>query len=200
MRKNQTQQNKDFVRCNERIRIPQVRVIHDGQNLGVMSNRDALLKAQELGLDLVEVSPNVRPPVCQIMDYGKFMYEKSKRKKDQKGTANKEKEIAFRYVIDKHDLETKAGQARKFLEKGYRVKLVVKFKAREKAHKDQGFKALKDLIALLEDVAEVEKEPGFEGHTVTARLDKRKGKKKSEKGNSSVQSPAGKPQNSESNA
>jgi translation initiation factor IF-3 len=199
MRKNQPQQNKDFVRCNERIRIPEVRVIYDGKNLGIMSSRDALLKAQELGLDLVEVSPNVRPPVCQIMDYGKFMYEKSKRKKDQKGSSKKEKEIAFRYVIDKHDLETKAGQARKFIEKDYRVKLVVKFKAREKAHKDQGFKAIKDLIALLEDVAEVEKEPGFEGHTVTARLDKRKGKKSSEKGSSSIQDPKDKPNEAKSN-
>jgi translation initiation factor IF-3 len=183
------QQNKDLVRINERIRIPKVRVIHDGKNLGVMSNRDALSKAREEGLDLVEVSPNTRPPVCQIMDYGKFKYEKSKKKKDQKGSSRKEKEISFRYVIAEGDLATKAGQARKFLEKGYRLKLVVKFKSREKAHKDQGFKVIKSLIAMLEDVAEVEKEPGFEGHNVTARLDKRKGKKK-ENGSSSVQSAA----------
>lgn len=164
------QKRQDFVRYNERIRIPQVLVIHEGNNLGVMDTRDALRKARSFGLDLVEVAPKARPPVCQIMDYGKFMFDKSKRSKN-KGQTAKEKELSFRYVIDSHDLETKANQARKFLEKGYKVKLVVKFKAREKAHKNKGFSALERIIDLLKDVAEVEKAPGFEGHNITARLD-----------------------------
>jgi len=173
----QKKKSGDFVRYNESIRIPKVMVIHEGDNLGVMQTRDAVRKARSMGLDLVEVAPTARPPVCRIMDYGKFMYDKSKRVKHNKGSALKDKEISFRYVIDDHDLETKANQARKFLEKGHKVKFVVKFKSREKAHKDKGFSALQKVIAWLEDVAVVDKEPGFEGHNVTARLDALKGKK-----------------------
>jgi translation initiation factor IF-3 len=165
------QQQQNFVRYNEGIRIPRVLVVHDGNNLGVMDTRDALRKARSMSLDLVEVAPQARPPVCQIMDYGKYQYEKNKRSKN-KGHATKEKELSFRYVIDDHDLGTKANQARKFLDKGYKVKFVVKFKAREKAHKDKGFAALNKIIELLSDVAVVEKAPGFEGHNVTARLEK----------------------------
>ena len=179
--KKKYKERESFVRCNEQIRIPQVLVILDGQNLGVLPTRDALQKAVALGLDLVEVSPKSRPPVCQIMDYGKYMYDKQKRTKS-KSQMNREKEISFRYVIDDNDLLTKANQIRKFLEKGMKVKAVVKFKAREKAHKDKGFEALNKLIKMLEDVASVEKPPGFEGHNITARLDVLKGiKDESEK-------------------
>ena len=98
--------NKDFVRFNEQIRVPKVRVIEGGQNLGVMSTRDALKRARSAGLDLVEVAAQAKPPVASIMDYGKYMYEKAKRKKDaSKAAHNEEKEIRFRYVIDSHDLE-----------------------------------------------------------------------------------------------
>lgn len=175
-KKNKYEQNKNFVRCNERIRIPQVLVVYDGQNLGVMKTSDAQQKAKAMGLDLVEVAPKARPPVCQIMDYGKFMYDKRKKSKS-KSHAKRDKEVSFRYVIDDHDLETKANQIRKFLGKGMKVKAVVKFKAREKIHKDKGFVALNKLIAMLEDVASVEKAPGFEGHNITARLDALKGSK-----------------------
>lgn len=166
-------ERKDGVRCNEHIRIKEVRVIHEGENLGVLSTSEALKRARAAGLDLVEVSPKTRPPVCQIMDYGKFMFDKSKKKKQQP-TSQKEKELSFRYVIGDHDLETKANQARKFLDKGQRVKFVVKFKAREKAHKNQGFDALNKMVELLSDIASVEKAPGFEGHNVTARLEPKK--------------------------
>ncbi len=161
---------KDFVRCNEQIRIPQVLVVHEGKNLGVMPTREALSKARSFDLDLVEVAPQARPPVCSIMDYGKYMYDKRKRSKSQ-SHSQKEKEVSFRYVIDDHDLGTKAGQVRRFLEKGFKVKLVVKFKAREKAHKDQGFVTIKKLLALVEDIAVVERPPAFEGNNITARLD-----------------------------
>jgi translation initiation factor IF-3 len=165
---------KDFVRYNDRIRIPQVLVVQDGKNLGVMATRDALAKARSVGLDLVEVAPHARPPVCSIMDYGKYMYDRQKRSKSQ-SHQSKEKEISFRYVIDQHDLETKANQVRRFLEKGIKVKVVVKFKAREKAHKDQGFVAIQKLLSLLEDVAAVEKAPTLEGNNIIARLDVKKG-------------------------
>ena len=168
----------NFVRSNERIRIYEVLLIHEGQNLGVMRTQDALAKAREIGLDLVEVAPNSRPPVCQIMDYGKHMYEKNKKKKQH---VVKEKEVSFRYVIDDHDLETKANQIRKFIGKGHKVKVVVKFKAREKAHKDKGFVVIEKLIVMLGDVVIVEKSPGFEGHCITARLDKKDSKDGSER-------------------
>lgn len=178
-------QKPEGPRYDDRIRIPEVRVVHDGQNLGIMKTKDALYKARKLGLNLVEVAPKSKPPVCQIMDYGKYMYEKSKKQKDNKASQIKEKEIAFRYVIDKHDLETKANQAVKFLEKDHRIKLVVKFKQREKAHKDQGFIAIRKVIDLLDEYAEVDKEPAFEGHNITAKLKPRKKKKvKSEQGSS----------------
>ena len=167
------EQKKDMARCNEQIRIREVRVVHDGENLGVMPTIDAVKRAKLAGLDLVEVSPKTRPPVCHIMDYGKFMFDKSKKKK-QSSSQHKDKELSFRYVIGEHDLVTKANQARKFLEKGSRVKFVVKFKAREKAHKDQGFTALNKMVELLSDVSSVEKAPGYEGHNLTARLEPKK--------------------------
>jgi translation initiation factor IF-3 len=141
--------------------------------LGTMQTRDALALARSVGLDLVEVAPNVRPPVCRIMDYGKFMFDKSKKDKSQ-GAAQKEKEICFRYVINTHDLETKVNQAKKFLEKGMKVKLVVTFKQREKAHKNLGFEILNKAIDMLKDVVSVESEPKYEGANVVAKLDVKK--------------------------
>jgi translation initiation factor IF-3 len=172
-KKKSFRQDEPQIRINERIRVPQVLLVHDGNNLGVFVTHQALAKAKYLGLDLVEVSPNAKPPVCAIMDYGKYQYEKQKKEK-HKGSVQKEKEISFRYVIDRHDLETKANQARKFIEKGQKVKVVVKFKAREKAHKDKGFAALQNLIAMLADVVSLEKEPAFEGNNIMVRLDKKK--------------------------
>lgn len=179
------QQKRNFVRCNERIRIPEVLLVQDGKNLGVVKTSEALAKARSAGLDLVEVAPQARPPVCQIMDYGKYMYEKQKREKHKASSQQKEKEISFRYVIDDNDLQTKANQIRKFIEKGLKVKVVVKFKAREKAHKDKGFTALEKLIVMLDDVCSVEKAPGFEGHNVTARLDAKKDAKDGQRENRS---------------
>lgn len=172
MKRNHNQkQNKSFVRKNEQIRVPKILLIKDGQNLGEYPPFEALKMARAEGLDLVEVAPKAKPPVCQIMDYGKFLYDQQKKKKAQRNSSQKEKEISFRYVIDDHDLETKANQARKFLEKGYRVKLIVKFKAREKAHKDQGFVVIKKCLELLEDVSKIDKPVGMEGANVTCRLE-----------------------------
>lgn len=184
---------KPFVRHNEFIRIPQVLVIHDDKNLGLMNTRDALNLARTHNLDLVEVNPTARPPVCHIRDYGKFMFEKSKKEK-VKSTSSKEKEVSFKYVIDDHDLETKANQTRRFLEKGMKVKLLVFFEKREKAHKDQGFVILNKMIELLKDVAVVERPPAFEGGNVVARVDlkqevKKGAKKESKKENKKADSP-----------
>lgn len=177
------ERKKNWVRRNEQIRIPTVMVIHDGKNLGVMSNREALQKARDAGLDLVEVAPNVRPPVCHIIDYGKFMFDKQKKEK-HKDNAPKEKEVDFKYVISENDLLTKANQIRGFLLKGFKVKCVCKFKGREKAHKDQGFDLFERLITMLEDCAVVEQPPKFEGQNISARLDLKKEVKKDKDGKS----------------
>lgn len=168
---------KDFVRHNEQIRVPQVLVIENGRNIGVMATSIALAKARAAGLDLVEVAAQAKPPVCQIMDYGKFMFDKQKKEKDKTQNNHKEKELSFRYVIDDHDLATKANAARRFLERGDKVRVVVKFKAREKAHKDKGFEALDKLISLVADVATLEKPAAFEGSNIVARLQAKKGVK-----------------------
>lgn len=178
MVKDKADQKKDWVRHNEQIRLPQILVVQDGKNLGVMQTRDALTLARSLGLDLVEVAPNSRPPVCQIMDYGKYMFDRSKKR--SKPASPKEKEIPLRYVIDDHDLQTKANQIKKLLAKDTKIKLVVKFKHREKAHKDQGFVILNKLIAMLADVSVVEQPPRYEGSTVSARLDAKKKESKKE--------------------
>lgn len=171
------EKKQDFVRTNERIRIPRVLVIDENnQNIGEVSNKDALAMARAVGLDLVEVSPNARPPVCRIMDYGKFMYERQKKTKN-KGSVTKEKEISFRYVISEHDMATKANQAKKFLEQGHRVKLMVYFEKREKAHKQEGFVVMTKMYDLLKEVAQMDKPPIMEGGNIIARLDLKKAKK-----------------------
>lgn len=167
-------QKKDWVRHNEQIRIHQVLVIHDGKNLGVMSNRNALDLARSYNLDLVEVSPNSRPPVCHIIDYGKFMYDRQKKLKESNSKQNqiREKEVDFRYVIADGDLNTKINQIRNFLNKGYKVKCVCKFRQRENAHKEQGFEVLRRVIKALDDIASVESAPKFDGSNIMCKLDK----------------------------
>lgn len=166
---------KNFTRVNEQIRISPVFVVKDGQKLGTMPNYEALRMARDEGLDLVEVSPNSRPPVCSIMDYGKFKFDQSKKKKEQSGNSQKEKEVSFRYIIGDHDLETKVNQIKGWLESGERVKVTVKFKGRENAHKDEGMAVINKCLDLLKEVATVEKKPSFEGNQIIARLTKNKG-------------------------
>jgi translation initiation factor IF-3 len=172
-------QKKDWVRHNEQIRIPQVLVIHDGKNLGVMSNRNALDLARSHNLDLVEVSPHSRPPVCHIIDYGKYMYDRQKKQKESVSKRNqiREKEVDFRYVIADGDLNTKINQIRKFLTKGYKVKCVCKFRQRENVHKDQGFDVLKRVIKAVEDLANVEHAPKLDGNSIICKLEKLPSKK-----------------------
>ncbi len=170
--KKNPQQKGNYTRVNEQIRISPIFVVKDGQKLGIMPNFEALRLARDEGLDLVEVSPNARPPVCSIMDYGKFKFDQSKKKKE-KGNAQKEKEVSFRYVVGDHDLETKINQIKGWLEEGERVKITVKFKGRENAHKDEGMLVINKCLDLLKEVATVEKKPSFEGSQIIARLTKK---------------------------
>jgi translation initiation factor IF-3 len=162
---------KNFTRKNEQIRVPRILLIKDGVNRGEVNTSEALAMARDAGLDLVEVAPQNKPPVCSILDFGKYKFEQAKKEKDrQRNSGPKEKEVAFRYVIDDNDLQTKINQVKKFLEHGDKVKIVVKFKQRENAHRDQGLALVKKCAEQLAEFATIEKPPGFEGNTVTCRL------------------------------
>ena len=139
---------EDRTRINERIRISPVQVIQDGQNLGSMPTAEALKRAREVGMDLVEISPNSRPPVCRIMDYGKFKYEQSLKLKEQKKNCKntQPKEVWLRPVTQAHDLETKTKAVIKFLEEGHPVNVKIEFKAREVSHKELGYDILKSIV------------------------------------------------------
>jgi translation initiation factor IF-3 len=161
------------VRVNERIRVPQVRVIgDDGAQVGVLPVREALMLAQSKGLDLVEVSPTARPPVCRIMDYGKFKYEQNRRarKARKKQHQMQLKEIKMRPKIEGHDYNFKLQHAREFLEGRDKVKLTVTFRGREIAHQDIGHRLIQKVIAALSDISTVESSPRSEGRTLTSVL------------------------------
>ena len=165
-------------RVNDQIRISPVRVVdQNGRMLGVIPTSDAQRLAAEAGLDLVEVAPNERPPVCRIMDYGKFKYEQGKKKKDAHKTHQVQvKEVRLRPKTGEHDIEFKIKQARGFLEQKDKVKINVIFKGRENAHHDRGRDILDGIVHKLEDVAKVEKPPGMEGgRTMTVVLAPRAG-------------------------
>jgi translation initiation factor IF-3 len=149
---------------NDQIRISPVRVVdQDGNMMGVIPTAEAQQMANEAGLDLVEVAPNVRPPVCRIMDYGKFKYEQKKKlTKNNKQHQVQLKEIRLRPKTGEHDIDFKVKQARTFLEHKDKVKVNVIFRGRENAHHDRGQEILKEIITALEDVAKIEKAPGME--------------------------------------
>ena len=158
---------------NEQIRIPQVRVVdQDNEMVGVIDTQEALRMAQDLGMDLVEVAPTERPPVCRIMDYGKFKYEqKKKQQKNQKQHQVQLKEIRLRPKIGDHDVEFKTKRAREFLQGRDKVKLNVMFRGRENAHHERGREILEMIIQALDDIAKVEKMPSMEGgRSMTAVL------------------------------
>lgn len=158
---------------NEQIRDREVRLIGpDGEQLGIMSAKEAMFKAQEAGLDLVKIAPTAKPPVCKIIDYGKYRYELARKEKDAK---KKQKTIEVKEVrlspnIDTNDLNTKVNAARKFLSKGNRVKVTLRFRGREMAHMQSSKHVLDDFAELLKDVAVVEKAPKVEGRSMTMFL------------------------------
>ena len=146
--------------------MPEVRLIDDGgQQVGIVPTARALEIAVQRGLDLVEVAPTARPPVCKIMDYGKYLYENSKKAKAAKKKQHQVhlKEMRFRPKTEEHDYQFKLKHIREFLEEGFRVKAFIIFRGREMAHKEMGFKILERLQQDLEDVAEPESESKMEG-------------------------------------
>jgi len=159
------------LRKNERIRALEVRVIgHDGKHLGILPTREALRIAQAQALDLVEVSPGERPPVCKVLDYGKFMYEEGKKQKHHKPHASKLKEVKFRPRIELHDYETKLRHVEEFLFHGDKVKLTLFFKGREMEHKELGFETMKRVLADLTHVGTADQPPRLFGRNINTTL------------------------------
>ena len=154
---------------NEQIRCKEVRVIgEEGQQLGVMTSKEAMNLAKEAGVDLVMVSPSANPPVCRIVDYGKFKYEQLRREKEAKKKQKvvEVKEVRLSPNIDVNDLNTKCNAARKFIEKGNKVKVSLRFRGREIAHVDTTKHILEDFAEKLSDVAVIEKAPKMEGRSM----------------------------------
>lgn len=154
------------MRVNEEIRAREVRVVlDDGEQLGIFQPRDALKIALEKGLDLVEIAPMAKPPVCRIMDFGKFKYEQSKKEKEQRKKHHviTIKEVRMTPKIDDNDFKVKVTAAERFLKEGDKVKATVRFRGREIVHTDLGRKLMLDLAAALKDICTVEREPKAEG-------------------------------------
>ena len=166
---------KRGLRVNGGIRADKIRLVDDSNNqVGVITRDEALAKAQEAGLDLVEVSPNSDPPVCRIMDYGKWLYQQKRRvrdahKKTQHHMATL-KEIRLRPETDKHDLGIKVGHAREFLEKGHRVQFSVFFRGRQMLHKEQGYDVLNQIMENLQEIAKIERPSALSGRRMTLLL------------------------------
>ena len=163
-------------RVNHQIRIRQIRVIDDeGKQLGVIETADALALASHKGLDLVEIAPNQRPPVCRIMDYGRYKYEVKKKEQASKRKQHtiKIKEVRVRPKIGEHDIQVKVKRAREFLEAGDKVQVHCLFRGREMAHKDVGERVMMKLFDALSDIAKVERRPLMEGRRMVMLLTKK---------------------------
>lgn len=160
-----------MTRVNDRIRAPRVRVVNSlGEQLGVMSSREALAKAQSVGLDLVEIAGQADPPVCKIIDYGKYKYTQAKLKRGVKKTSARMKEVKFRVGTGEHDYNIKLGRAETFLEANHKCRFVLQFKGRENAHKELGFVVLKKIIEDLKTMAAVDQPPRLNGRAVAMIL------------------------------
>ncbi len=159
------------IRRNHRIKVPQVRVISpEGKQLGIMDTPKAINLALEFGLDLVEFAPNANPPVCRIIDFGKYVYEEQKKHSHAKATASKIKEIEFTARIEAHDYETKLRHAEQFLDAGSKVKMRLKFRGREMAHTDIGFNVMKRAVADLAGMGHPDAEPKLIGRNINVML------------------------------
>ena len=162
------------LRCNERIRVSSIRLIDEkDEQIGIIETREALIRAREAGLDLVEVAPQSKPPVCRIMDFGKWKY--SQRKREQKSKAGRHetelKEVRIRTPnIGQHDLEIKINRAKDFLAQGDRVQFSLRFRGRELAHIEEGWKIFQRIQADLAEVSKVDQNPRREGRRITMTL------------------------------
>ncbi|MGB4100601.1 MAG: translation initiation factor IF-3 [Alphaproteobacteria bacterium] len=160
----------DGPRVNREITAKQIRLIDDaGEMRGVMTPREAMILAEEAGLDLVEVSPNAEPPVCKIIDYGKYKYEAQKKAAEarKKQKVIEIKEIKLRPTIDDHDFDIKMRNAKSFLEEGDKVKITMRFRGREMAHQEVAHAVLAKVRAILEPLGKIEQHPKFEGKQIT---------------------------------
>jgi translation initiation factor IF-3 len=153
------------LRINHRIRVPEIRVIAEEEQLGIMPTHEALRLAEERGLDLVEISPRAFPPVCRIMDYGKYKYEEAKKKQQARKRAStvETKEIKFRPKTEEHDLAFKVKHVRRFVEAGNKVRLAVVFRGREITHPQTGINMLNRVVEMCADISTVEATPNMEG-------------------------------------
>jgi translation initiation factor IF-3 len=160
------------IRVNGRIRAREVRVIlgSTGEQLGVLKLTDALRKAQGLGLDLVEIAPTANPPVCKIVDFGKFRYDISKHTKDKRPAGAKLKEIKFRVNIDDHDYLTKIRHGEEFLDRGNKVRVQLQFRGREMAHQEFGMQLVQKVRDDLSGMSQVEMDPKITGRNITMTL------------------------------
>jgi translation initiation factor IF-3 len=159
------------IRRNHRIKAPQIRVISlEGKQLGIMDTPKAIALALQFNLDLVEVAPNAVPPVCRIMDFGKYVYEEQKKSAHNKPAAGKIKEIEFTVRIEKGDFNTKLRHAEEFLDHGNKVKLRLKFRGREMAHTEMGFEVIKKALADLETMGHPDSEPKLSGKQINVML------------------------------
>ncbi|WP_127903202.1 translation initiation factor IF-3 [Solirhodobacter olei] len=160
-------------RVNDRIRAPEIRLIGaEGENLGVVTPNRAMMLAEEVGLDLVEISPNATPPVCKIMDFGKFKYEQQKREAEARKKQHiiEIKEIKFRPGTDTHDYEVKMRSVLKFLEGGDKVKITLRFRGREMAHQQLGLELLNRVAADVGELGKVENMPKLEGRQMVMMI------------------------------
>ena len=167
---------RDGPRVNEEIRVPQVRLIdQDGEMVGVMSARDAVQRAFAVGLDLLEISPNAEPPVCKILDFGKFKYEQQKKKNEAKKKQKvvEIKEIKVRPNIDENDYQVKMRAMKSFIDEGDKVKVTLRFRGREMAHQDIGVKVLERIRAELDVLTKVEQMPRMENRQMIMVLSPR---------------------------
>lgn len=165
--------SREGPRINREIEVPSVRLVDaEGEMQGVVPIREALMRAEEAGLDLVEVSPNADPPVCKILDYGKYKYEAQKKKNEAKKKQKviEVKEIKMRPNIDDHDYDVKLRAATKFLEEGHKVKVTLRFRGREMAHQDLGMNVLTRVRDQLEPLSKVEQHPKMEGRQMVMVL------------------------------
>lgn len=154
---------------NDQIRVPEVRVIDDqGEQLGVMSSQDALNLAKSKGLDLVEVAPAAKPPVCKVLDFNKYKYQQKKREKKQR--RSELKELRFTTQIQDHDLNTKVRRMRKFLEQGDKVRVTVIFRGREIVHRDRGEELVKRIVESIGDIAKIDENAKSRGRALQVIL------------------------------
>ena len=159
------------IRVNDRIRAPKVRVVTaKGDQLGVMATRDALAKAKEIGLDLVEVAPNADPPVCRLIDYGKFKYMQAKLQKNNKSKVTKMKEVKLRVGTDVNDYNVKMARTEQFLDHGHKVRFQLRFRNRENAHRELGLDVMAKVVEDMKTMGQVDQPAKLAGNTVTMVL------------------------------